>query len=244
MNADKRGALRRPWLGFVQWVALTGGALIGIGCETSPPTGSVPDRLLKLTPQPEGRVATGRAPSGAESAGRTERGAPETRPPPRTPTKTAKPSAAPQDAGVEDESKSTAEQWASAAELKVLRGAVTRRVVDREPVPLTSLRLGPSSEPFIAFFELANASERPAQVVVTFVHESGKQVGFVPLGVPAQRERWRTWAETRRIQQAGAWRAVLTTSAGELVGQVEFTIAAAPEAQATQPAPKDETAEH
>lgn len=228
MDATGRQVARRlQRAGFTGWMVLSGGALLALACEASPPaqTGSVPTRLLKLAPQQEAESPGGTAPE------RTKPDVP-TRLAPRAssapPTDVApKPSSVTRpDAGaVAGDASTPTPQWARAAELTIRRGVLTRRVVEREPAPVSALRLGQPDEPIIAFFELTNASSRPARLVVTFIHERGEEVGFVELHVPERRERWRTWAETRRVRRPGQWQVVVRTLEGEEVGRVDFVVA-------------------
>ena len=104
----------------------------------------------------------------------------------------------------------------------VKRLVIASAVQEREPVELEE---GKVSEPILAFVELKNLSESESGVVVTFEHESGKKVGFVELSVPAESNRYRTWARTRNIQEAGTWTAIVQSKTGEELARKTFTVA-------------------
>lgn len=104
----------------------------------------------------------------------------------------------------------------------VNRLVIASAVNEREPVELSE---GKVKEPILAFVELKNISANESGVVVTFEHESGKQVGFVNLSVPAESTRYRTWARTHNIQDAGTWTAIVRSKTGEELARKSFTVA-------------------
>ena len=104
----------------------------------------------------------------------------------------------------------------------VKRLVIASAVQEREPVELEE---GKVSEPILAFLELKNIGESESGVVVTFEHESGKKVGFVELSVPAESNRYRTWARTRNIQESGTWTAIVQSKTGEELARKSFTVA-------------------
>jgi hypothetical protein len=103
----------------------------------------------------------------------------------------------------------------------VKRLVIASAVQEREPVELEN---GKVAEPILAFVELKNLSESEAGVIVTFEHESGKKVGYVELSVPAESNRYRTWARTHNIQEPGTWTAVVKSQTGEELARKSFTV--------------------
>lgn len=108
------------------------------------------------------------------------------------------------------------------AALKIKRLVVTSAVEDREPVAVTDVV--DAQTPVIAFLEVASGAAEDQQVVVTFEHEAGQQVGLVNLSVPGNKPRWRTWGRTYNINRDGRWTAVVRDSRGEELGRTEFTV--------------------
>jgi hypothetical protein len=111
---------------------------------------------------------------------------------------------------------------APASALSVKRIVVTRAIEKREPVATDTFTTG--EEPVFAFLELANTSNHPAIVEVTFEHAQGKTVGHVKLEVPAHSTKWRTWGKTRFIRQAGTWNAVVRGEDGSELAKQEFEV--------------------
>lgn len=108
-----------------------------------------------------------------------------------------------------------------ASGLEVKRLVLASRVVEREP----ELALEPKvNEPLLAFVEAKNGATEDESIIVTFEHESGTKVGFVELEVPAGAKRWRTWARTQNVKEAGNWVAVVRTAGGEELGRTSFTV--------------------
>jgi hypothetical protein len=61
-------------------------------------------------------------------------------------------------------------------------------------------------------------------VRVVFQHESGHEVGLVELAVPAEKTRWRTWAQTEMIKATGKWTAIVRAADGAELGQQGFFV--------------------
>ncbi len=101
------------------------------------------------------------------------------------------------------------------------RLVVSNAIKDKEPVALAALKV---NEPVIAFLELTNPNPAESVVQVTFQHESGNEVGFVALTVPGEKTRWRTWAQTAMIKQAGKWTAIVRGADGTEIGQQGFFV--------------------
>jgi len=107
--------------------------------------------------------------------------------------------------------------------LRLRRLALSRSVESREPVD-PSVEFQSEAAPLFAFVDVANETDNPAEVVVTFESPSGRSVGHVTLGVPASSPRWRTWARSHMITEPGSWTAVVRTVDGSLLGRMEFTV--------------------
>ncbi len=111
----------------------------------------------------------------------------------------------------------------SAQPLVVKRFVVARSIQNREPVEGESIRLG--EVPVFAFVELENPSPEEASVLVTFEKDgSGRSVGNVALPVPGGSKRWRTWAASKLVDQAGHWTAVLRDQTGAELGRAGFDV--------------------
>lgn len=80
------------------------------------------------------------------------------------------------------------------------------------------------NDPVVAFLELGNSNSAAAVVQVVFQHETGHEVGFVKLTVPADTSRWRTWAQTERVNLAGKWTAIVRAEDGAELGQHGFFV--------------------
>jgi Protein of unknown function (DUF2914) len=104
---------------------------------------------------------------------------------------------------------------------EIRRLVVSSAIKDKEPVPFTVLKV---NDPVVAFLELANPNPTELVVQVSFQHESGSEVGFVPLNIPASKKRWRTWAQTEMIRQVGKWTAIVRGADGTEIGQHGFFV--------------------
>lgn len=105
--------------------------------------------------------------------------------------------------------------------LAIQRLVLASRVVDREPEVALEPKI---NEPLLAFVEAKNGASEDEGIVVTFEHESGKKVGFVELNVPGGAKRWRTWARTKNLKEAGNWVAVVRSTTGQELGRTSFTV--------------------
>lgn len=106
---------------------------------------------------------------------------------------------------------------------QVKRLVIAQGVENREPLPFEgSVSLG---EPVTAFVELAHGGSDDVRILVTFEHASGAKVGFVELDVPGESPRYRTWARTQNVKQAGEWQAVVALQNGPELARQSFTVA-------------------
>jgi hypothetical protein len=110
------------------------------------------------------------------------------------------------------------------ATLKVKRFVVAPGVEAREPLSFGATL--PVGEPVYAFAELVSGKGAPAVVEIVFEHEGGRKVGHAKLEVPADQPRWRTWGQSRNINRAGRWTAVLLDGEQVELARTEFTVAA------------------
>jgi Protein of unknown function (DUF2914) len=107
--------------------------------------------------------------------------------------------------------------------LRIKRLVVTERIVEREPVLGETLRA--ARGPIYAFAEIENTSPDPQKIEITFEHESKKpSIGHAELEIPGNRERFRTWGNTRNIREAGRWQAVVRTEDGTELGRTDFEV--------------------
>jgi hypothetical protein len=105
--------------------------------------------------------------------------------------------------------------------LEIRRVVVTHAIENREPAIASELSIGDA--PILAFVELANSGEEEQRVIVTF-ERGGSSVGHVKLRVPGESRRWRTWGQTRRIQEPGEWQAVVRTEDGHELSRTAFVV--------------------
>lgn len=112
------------------------------------------------------------------------------------------------------------EQTASSNPI-VKRLVIASAVEQREPLEISESKI---KEPVVAFVELKHDAPNESGVVITFVHEGGKKVGFVQLNVPGESPRYRTWARTQNIDKAGTWTAIVATEDGEELARKSFTV--------------------
>ena len=107
--------------------------------------------------------------------------------------------------------------------LKINRVVVTRTIVQREPSTGDEFSLG--SAPIYAFVELENSATEPRSIRVVFQNQDTQaSVGHVKLTVPPGQLRYRTWGNTRLIQDPGHWVAVISTSDGTELGRAAFEV--------------------
>ncbi len=99
----------------------------------------------------------------------------------------------------------------NAPAIGVKRMVIANEIREREPVPLTGFSPG---APIVAFLELTNVSAVESKVQVVFHHESGKSAGLFELPVPANTNRWRTWARSELVKGSGTWTAVVSQVGG------------------------------
>lgn len=109
----------------------------------------------------------------------------------------------------------------AADRVSVRRLVVTHAVSEREPIEPAELVSG---TPIMAFVELSNQDGVERNVVVTFERDGRPAVGHVKLGVPAKSPRFRTWARTRNVTEAGTWEAVITSDDGKELGRQPFEL--------------------
>ncbi len=110
----------------------------------------------------------------------------------------------------------------AAAELSVKRLVVTHAIENREPVAAAELSIGDGRAVF-AFVELANPNAEEQKISVTF-ENGARSVGHVELSVPGNSRRWRTWAKTRNIREAGDRQAVVRNANGQELSRTPFSI--------------------
>ncbi|MCA9582726.1 MAG: DUF2914 domain-containing protein [Myxococcales bacterium] len=105
------------------------------------------------------------------------------------------------------------------------RLAVTRAVIDREPIdPDAPLLAEPS--PLYAFLDVQNPSLEAKTFTVIFRHSSGKTAGHVDLTVPPKSPRWRTWARSHNVTEPGPWTLEVTDEAGDILRSLDFELQA------------------
>ncbi len=112
---------------------------------------------------------------------------------------------------------------AASGDFAVKRLVVTRGIDKREPLVTDALHTGDG--PLYAFVELANPTDDPRAVEVTFSEDgSGREVGHIKLEVPAHKSRWRTWGRTALVDKAGSWSAIVRDANGTELARAPFRI--------------------
>ena len=107
--------------------------------------------------------------------------------------------------------------------LKVKRVVVTRKITEREPA--AGDEFSPGSAPIYAFIELENSASEARSIRVVFQNQDTRaSVGHVKLTIPAGQARYRTWGNTRLIQDPGHWVAVVSTNDGTELGRAAFDV--------------------
>jgi hypothetical protein len=106
--------------------------------------------------------------------------------------------------------------------LAIKRLVVTDRIEGREPANDPVFRADGSQ--IYAFVELSNPGDAAQKIEIVFEHESGKQVGFVSLPVPREKQRWRTWGMTEQIKESGRWVAKVRSEGGAELMSQEFVV--------------------
>jgi hypothetical protein len=120
--------------------------------------------------------------------------------------------------------KPSAETKTLAADMvSVKRLVVTHAVKEHEPIAPAELV---ADTPILAFVELSNKDGVERNVIVTFEREGREPVGHVKLHVPADSPRFRTWAKTRNLREAGTWEAVVRSEDGKELGRQPFELLA------------------
>lgn len=204
-----------PSLGYL--LTMIGGlAVTAVGCRENTPTPEPATNVATAVAAEPQKVTT---PGGEAKIAAPENKAQELA---QAPAVTAAPAVATPKA-----SASTAEQNPSQdkpAALEVKRFVVTSGIENREPLNVAeTLTLG---EPVYGFAELVSGKGGPAAVEIVFEHESGSKAGYAKLDVPADKVRWRTWGQSRRVNKLGTWSAVLLDSEQNELSRVKFEVVA------------------
>lgn len=111
------------------------------------------------------------------------------------------------------------------ADVRVRRLVVTRGIEAREPIDeIEVLQADERLDRVWAFVELANAGDASGAVTVTFEREGGPITGIVDLEVPARTGRWRTWAFSRGVTEAGSWTAVVRDEDHRVLAEQPFEV--------------------
>ncbi|MCA9528615.1 MAG: DUF2914 domain-containing protein, partial [Myxococcales bacterium] len=122
------------------------------------------------------------------------------------------------------------------ADVSVRRVALTRAIVDREPLePATEFEAKPKR--LYAFVDLRNDGDGPGKVRVRFLGPDHAVTGDVLLDVPASVPRWRTWAWTQYATRPGPWEVVVERADGTRLDSATFTVTPVPAAAPVTAAP-------
>ncbi len=110
-----------------------------------------------------------------------------------------------------------------ASHFSIKRLVVAEGVKDHEPVRAGTFFTG--DKKIYAFVEVENPGKEEGEIVVSFEPPDGSAPrGDVTLNVGAT-PRYRTWAYTRGVRQAGTWVAVVKNRRGEELGRAPFDVA-------------------
>jgi len=109
--------------------------------------------------------------------------------------------------------------------VRVRRLVVSTGVRGHEPTgAANTFRIGAQSRLY-AFVDAVNETDTDDSLEVTFEPETGESSGHVSLNVPAERDRFRTWAYTRHIYTPGRWHVVVRDANGYEVARRAFDVA-------------------
>jgi hypothetical protein len=108
-------------------------------------------------------------------------------------------------------------------EISVKRLVLAHGVADREPQEATT-SFNTKDDRVYAFVEVENPTKSEDQIVVVFQPPSGPAHAEIPLKV-GDSSRFRTWAFTRRVHEAGDWGVVVRDTHGRVLARQSFTVA-------------------
>ena len=106
--------------------------------------------------------------------------------------------------------------------IHVKRLILAHGIRGREPVGRGQVFALAKTERIYAFVEADNPSEQESNVTVVFEPPSGKtQRVEIPIGAE---KRWRTWAFTRSVHEAGTWFATVRDQGGNVLAHAQFKV--------------------
>lgn len=112
----------------------------------------------------------------------------------------------------------------SRGDVRVRRLVLSTGVSRHEPTGAADVfTLGGPSRIY-AFVDAVNRSGDAVALEVTFEPPAGETAGHVSLDVPARARRWRTWAYTRHVYEAGRWQAVVRGPDGRVLARRAFDV--------------------
>jgi hypothetical protein len=107
--------------------------------------------------------------------------------------------------------------------VKIKRVVLAEGVESHEPINVSST-FEASQDRRYAFMELSNPTSVTKHVSVTFERPDGKNTGVVKLKVPANQNRWRTWAWTKRATTPGSWTLIVRSDDGRVLATTPFEV--------------------
>jgi DUF2914 family protein len=110
-----------------------------------------------------------------------------------------------------------------AKSLGVKRLVLAHGIDGHEPQEATS-SFRANNDRVYAFVEVSNNTKSEGTIHVVFLPPTGPALAEIPLKV-GDGPRFRTWAFTRKVHEAGEWAVVVRDDHGKLLGRQSFTVA-------------------
>jgi hypothetical protein len=111
-----------------------------------------------------------------------------------------------------------------AKSLGVKRLVLAHGIDGHEPQePTTSFTT--NNDRVYAFVEVSNTTKSEETIHVVFQPPTGAALAEIPLKVGSATPRFRTWAFTRKVHEAGEWAVIVRDDHGKLLGRQSFTVA-------------------
>lgn len=111
----------------------------------------------------------------------------------------------------------------TATRLRIKRLVVAEGVDAREPIGARTAFRADDMDKVYAFVEVENPERMGGAITVSFEPPSGPEIGNVRLAVGAS-PRWRTWAFSRAVREAGEWTAIVRDEHGRVLAREPFSV--------------------
>lgn len=115
-------------------------------------------------------------------------------------------------------------ELATSGSIRVRRLIVATGVERHEPTGADDVFEIGGQQRIYAFVDAVNETDEEVALRVTFEPEEGESAGHVSLEIPANVPRFRTWAYTRHVYQAGRWEVVVRAPDGRVIARRPFDV--------------------